>query len=177
MKFLFKMTLLAVLMISGVAEAKKLKAGEAFPSEGLNGLKVFAEGRGPGAQKGSWSVEKTKGKVVLVDFWASWCGPCKDALPAYDKLYKKYAKQGLVVVGVNVDDELKSGQDFLKEHPVAFPHVFDQGKKLVSSVGVETMPTSFLVGRDGKVSEVHLGFRTGDAKKMDDKIARLLKSK
>jgi thiol-disulfide isomerase/thioredoxin len=165
------------LVTTHVAYAKKLKATEPFPVSSLNGLEIFAEGKGPAMQKGKWDSSKMNGKVVLVDFWASWCGPCKQALPAYDKLYRKMAKNGFIVLGVNVDDELGSGKDFLKEHPVAFPHVYDSGKSVVGLVGVETMPTSFLIGKDGKVHEVHLGFRKGDDQKMEQVVAKLLKGK
>lgn len=177
MKKIGQLLVVFALFITSSVEAKKLKESEPFPMESLKGLEVFAEGKGPAAQKGKWDTAKHKGKVVLVDFWASWCGPCKQALPAYDKIYKKYAKKGFVVLGVNVDDEIKSGKDFLKEHPVAFPHVYDASKKLVGQVGVETMPTSYLIAKDGTVHQVHLGFRQGDDKKMEAKVVQLLKGK
>lgn len=152
------------------AQAKKLKEGSAFPLSNVAALKTL-----PGSV--GTALGKLEGKVVLVDFWASWCGPCKEALPAYDALYKKYGKNGFVVLGVNVDDEAKAGQEFLKEHKVSFSQVFDDGKKLVSAIGVETMPSSFLIDKKGKVKVAHLGFRAGDEKKMEQEVKGLLKTK
>ncbi len=162
MKKLF-ITLITVL-IASTAFAKKIKEGAAFPVEELLKLKAVES-----------KLSAVKGKVVLVDFWASWCGPCKLALPAYDKLAKKYGKKGFVVVGVNVDDDLTLGQVFLKEHKVSFPIVYDEGKSLVGKLGVETMPTSFLIDKKGRLSKLHQGFREGDETKLQKDIEKLLK--
>lgn len=162
-------TILALLLFLSVpAHAKKIKSGDSFPLEQIAKLKTLSDAKNPGA---------LSGKVVLVDFWASWCGPCKEALPSYDKLYKKHEKNGFVVIGVNVDDEISDGQEFLKEHRVSFSHVFDEGKRIVAEVGVESMPTSFLIDKKGKIRRVHLGFRAGDEVKLEKEIMILLKAK
>ena len=138
-------------------------------------LPILKSARVPNNSNKSISMDKFKGKVVLVDFWASWCGPCKSAMPAYDELYKKYKTKGFAVVGINVDDEMNSGAGFLSEFPVSFPVAYDQGKKFIEKVGVSTMPTSFLIDRKGKIKVVHQGFHEGDSKTMDRNIASLLK--
>lgn len=159
-------TILALLLFLSVpAYAKKLKPGDNFPLLQISRLKPLS---------GSKNFAALSGKVVLVDFWASWCGPCKEALPNYDKLYKKFGKNGFVVIGVNVDDEISDGEEFLKEHGVSFNHVFDEGKKIVAEVGVESMPTSFLVDKNGKIKRVHSGFREGDEVKLEEEIKVLL---
>ena len=119
-----------------------------------------------------WST--TRGKVVLVDFWASWCGPCRQALPAYDAMAKRHADAGFVVLGVNVDEQRADADRFLKAVPVAFTVVFDSGGKAPEAYGVKAMPSSYLVGRDGKVRAVHLGFKPSDADKIEAEVRAAL---
>ncbi len=127
------------------------------------------------AKKGKFAPDKSKGKAYIIDFWASWCEPCKKALPALDKLYKKHKNQGLVIIGVNVDDEKGLGKGFLKDHPVSFPMVYDQGKKLAESAGLATMPTSFVLDRDGKIVHVHKGFVDGQEAEYASQVKKILK--
>ncbi|HRK07982.1 MAG TPA: redoxin family protein [Pseudobdellovibrionaceae bacterium] len=146
------------------AEAKA-KAGQSFPA-----LKVA-----PFPGKAPLNAKALQGKVVIYDFWAAWCEPCKVELPALEKLYQKYKGKGLVVVGVNVDDDANDGKAFLQDHPVSFPVVYDKNKSMVEGLGVETMPTSFIVDRTGKIHRVHAGFKSGDEKKLEKEIIELLK--
>lgn len=121
-----------------------LKEGDAFP-----GLKTA---RLEGA------VPDLSGKVVLVDFWASWCEPCKKSFPELEKLYRAYKARGLVVLGVSVDKDGETMRKFLETRAVAFPVVRDREKALVKIVGIDSMPTSFLIDRSGKIRFVHNGF-------------------
>ncbi len=151
-------------LLTPAAEAK-VKEGAEFPA--------FVTAPFPGAPK--VDVDKLmKGKVVIVDFWASWCEPCKIELPALNALHKKYKGKGLVVVGVNVDDDIKEAKSFLKEHSVGFPLAYDKGKKMVNTLEISTMPTSFILS-EGKIIKIHAGFRDGDEKKIEDEIKSLLK--
>lgn len=155
--------LVGILLGPGFAEPKTLKEGDPFPD--LSGFGL--EGAMP---------TELKGKVILLDFWASWCGPCKESFPVLEELHKKYAASGLVVLGVNVDDKAKAADDFLKRRPVSFPIVRDVSKRLVSAVDIETMPTSFLIDRQGKIKGVHKGFRGAETKRAYVKeIEELLK--
>ncbi|MEI6147886.1 MAG: TlpA disulfide reductase family protein [bacterium] len=104
------------------------------------------------------SLPPIAGKVVLLDFWASWCGPCKASFPALDELQGRYAARGLVVIAVNLDDKSEAMQAFLKEHPVAFTVVRDASHKLVQLADVQSMPSSFVIDRSGKVRFIHTGF-------------------
>lgn len=169
-KILRSMAILAMGLIIGssTASANKYKAGSDFPNAKISSL----------SGKSSLEISKLKGKVVVVDFWASWCEPCKVELPALNAIYKKYKSQGLVVIGVNVDATPEEAKAFLKEHPVSFPIAYDGAKKtLVEQLQIDKMPTSFILDRNGKVVVRHEAFRHGDEKKIEQEIVKLLKSK
>lgn len=157
----FAVAIAMTLFLAPVAEAK-LKEGQEFPA-----LKTVAF---PG--KAKVDAAKFKDKVVIVDFWASWCEPCKIELPALNKLFKKY-KGKVVIIGVNVDDNLNDAKTFLKEHPVDFDLVHDKGQKNATDLGIEKMPTSFILA-NGKIVKIHEAFRAGDEKKIDQELKKLL---
>ena len=119
-------------------------------------------------------LTKLRGKVVLIDFWASWCGPCKQEMPVLEALHKKYAKRGLVIVGVNIDNQKKKMANFLEANPVTFRHVRDEKLRVASAYEPPTMPSSYFIGRDGKVRFVHAGFQKKDAAKFEAQIQALL---
>ncbi|HEX4926342.1 MAG TPA: TlpA disulfide reductase family protein [Bdellovibrionales bacterium] len=160
---------LSILLTASLAHATKIKENDSFPSFKLSGLK---DSKGVDLE-----ALKKKNKVILVDFWASWCGPCKLSMPVLNKLEKKYKGKGLAVIGINVDNDKESGLAFLKENAVDFPLAFDEGKKIIDKVGVATMPSSYLIDSKGKVRLVHKGFREGDEKKLEEEIAALLSGK
>ena len=120
--------------------------------------------------------DSLKGKVVLLDFWASWCGPCRKSFPAMQELHKQYAERGLTIVAVSVDDKREDMERFLKNEKVSFAVVRDAGQKLVAAADVAAMPTSFLIDRAGKIRYVHKGF-AGDktVKQYQEQIEQLLK--
>lgn len=140
------------LTLTGLASAA-IKPGDAFPE--LAPYKL--EGTPPAA---------LKHKVVLVDFWASWCGPCKESFPAMEELQERFGKQGLVIIAVNVDENRGDMKAFLKDHAASFTVLRDAHQQLVEKAGIATMPSSFLLDRDGKVRFVHSGFR-GQATKRE----------
>ena len=114
------------------------------------------------------------GKVVIVDFWATWCQPCKQSFPAYQRLVDKFGGE-LVVVGVSVDDEPNGIADFRSSTGVKFPLVWDEGQVAASVYKPGTMPTSFVLDRNGIVQFVHQGFRTGDESAIEAHVQSLLK--
>lgn len=99
-----------------------------------------------------------KGKVVMIDFWASWCGPCKASFPILNRLQREYGPKGFVIVAVNQDESSALMQAFLAEHPASFVTLRDAGNKLVEAADVQSMPTSYLVDRSGKIRFLHSGF-------------------
>jgi peroxiredoxin len=114
------------------------------------------------------------GKVVIVDFWATWCAPCKESFPAYQRMIDKFGGD-LVVVGVSVDDDPNGIADFRSATGVKFPLVWDEGKAAAGVYKPGTMPTSYLLDRNGIVQFVHQGFRTGEASSIEEHFQSLLK--
>lgn len=123
----------------------------------------------------SLRLEDYRGKVVYLDFWASWCGPCKQSMPVLERLSKSYRDRGLVVLGVNIDDDVKTAAKFLAEVPVSFVVVNDRDKRVAKAYAPPTMPSSYIIDRDGRVRQVHAGFKAADAKLLETEVQRLLK--
>ena len=99
------------------------------------------------------------GKVVLVDFWASWCEPCRRSFPWMNAMQSKYGADGLVIVAVNVDNDLAAARRFLEEHPAQFQVHYDEDKALARRFEVVAMPSSFLLDGNGQLVATHLGFK------------------
>jgi thiol-disulfide isomerase/thioredoxin len=129
-----------------------VKVGDAFPS--LAELGVVALNGG--------ALPETSGKVVLVDFWASWCAPCKASFPAMTRLHAEFAKRGFVIAAVSVDEKAAPASAFAKKLAPPFATLHDREQKLVKQVGVPSMPTTYLLGRDRRVRFIHQGFH-GDS--------------
>ena len=122
-------------------------------------------------------LDSLHGKVVLVDFWASWCGPCLQSFPWMNGLHAKHGKDGLVIVAVNLDQDRAFADAFLKKVPAQFRVEYDAKGQLAKSFGVEAMPTSFLIGRDGTVRARHAGFREKQREGREQEIVQLLKER
>lgn len=119
----------------------------------------------------------TRGKVVLLDFWASWCGPCKRSFPVMKELQEKFGSRGFQIVAVSVDEKQSDADAFLKKIQPGFSVLRDARGRLAEAMGVQTMPTSFLVGIDGKILAVHSGFEGESTRKEYQKqIESALKS-
>jgi len=119
-------------------------------------------------------IANYKGRVVLVDFWASWCIPCKTSFPALDALFREYQPQGLDVLAVNLDERRKDADAFLAAHPHTMPVLFDAKGESPLAFGVKGMPTSFLIDRLGAVRFTHMGYTGNVEAAYRAEIAQLL---
>jgi cytochrome c biogenesis protein CcmG/thiol:disulfide interchange protein DsbE len=115
-----------------------------------------------------------RGSVVVVDFWASWCKPCRESFPWLNDLRARHGAHGLVIVGVNVDAERGEAERFLRQYPADFQVVFDPEGRLAREFKVGGMPSSFLFDRDGTLASQHLGFRPADRAAYEAQIQALL---
>jgi thiol-disulfide isomerase/thioredoxin len=119
-------------------------------------------------------LDRFPGKVVLVDFWASWCVPCRQSFPWLNAMQAKYADHGLVVIGVNVDREQADAQRFLREVPAGFEIVYDPTGSLAAQYEVPGMPCSYVFDPDGKLIGRHIGFRNASRAEREAEIEKLL---
>jgi thiol-disulfide isomerase/thioredoxin len=122
-------------------------------------------------------LHELRGKVVLVDFWASWCAPCNAAMPQLEKLSKEFPSDQFVVLGVNVDKKLADARRALEKRPVTYPNASDPTGMLPKRFGLQTMPTSYLIDQDGVVRLVHRGYRSGDIDELREHVKKLLEKK
>jgi peroxiredoxin len=125
---------------------------------------------------GNVRLSEYYGEVILLNFWATWCGPCRIELPKLTELQKKYQRAGFSVLAVNVDKENSANvSKFLSEVDVNFPVLLDGKHKVVSNYDVKAMPGTVFIGRDGQIRYTHLGYQEGDEKKYAQIIESLLK--
>jgi peroxiredoxin len=147
---------------SGTARA--LDAGDRAPD--------FAAPNLSGA--GTVELSQYRGKVVYLDFWASWCGPCLKAVPAIEEMRSEFPADRFQILAVNLDQKKKKALRFLEKNPVGYPSASDPKGRLPTQFGLETMPTSYLIDGDGVIRYVHRGFKTGDDQKLREEIRALL---
>jgi thiol-disulfide isomerase/thioredoxin len=120
-------------------------------------------------------VADAAGKVRVIDFWASWCDPCREQLPALDRLAREHGPAGLEVYGVAFDEDRAMVEAFLAHTPVSFPVLWDRGgEQLSARFEITRLPTTLLVDRAGIVRSVHLGYDEAEGRKLEDEVRRLL---
>lgn len=120
------------------------------------------------------SLAAYRGKVVYLDFWASWCPPCLTSLPQLEELRKQFPADQFQILAVNVDPDPKKALKFLERTKIGYPSATDPRGTIPTSFGVETMPTSYLIDRNGVIRYVHHGFRKGDTTPLRERIAQLI---
>jgi len=129
-----------------------------------------------GSTADTFMLSDYQGKVVVLDFWASWCVPCRRSFPWMNEIQNKYADDGLVVIAVNLDTQASDAAAFLQHYPANFSVYYDHERQLARQYEVEAMPSSFLIDRDGRVVESHLGFKSGKTDDYEAAIVTLLGS-
>jgi len=153
---------LALALVAAPVLAKTTKPAPVAPAFKLPGT------------NGNVALESLRGKAVLVDFWASWCGPCRQSFPWMNDLQKRYGDKGLAIVAVNLDKDREFADNFLAEVPASFTVAFDPSGKTAESYKVRAMPTTFLISPDGKVLVTHAGFDARHASEFEAQIAEAL---
>lgn len=159
-----KTAMLALTLLLGVP-AGAVEVGQSAPDFDLAGSLAAVK------------LSDYKGKTVYLDFWASWCGPCKQSFPWMNEMQSRYGAKGFRVVGVNVDQKTDDAKAFLKTTPASFDVAFDQSGKTPKSYAIKGMPTSVLIGPDGKVISVHSGFKNEQRAELETQIQQALSPK
>ena len=123
---------------------------------------------------GEVDLQDFHGKVVYLDFWASWCKPCQQSFPWMEKMQQAYKDQGLEIVAVNLDKDKKLADAFLKDKAISFTVAFDESGDSAKRFHLRGMPGSYLINRNGKLTASHIGFREKDKKTIETAIQKLL---
>jgi thiol-disulfide isomerase/thioredoxin len=152
----------AVVLALGAATASALDKGATAPQFELAG------------KDGAVQLARYRGKVVYVDFWASWCGPCRQSFPWMNEMQARYGARGLQVIGVNLDAKSADAHQFLAENPARFAIAFDPAGATPRAYGIKGMPSSVLVGPDGTVLSEHAGFKAADRAELEKRIQAAL---
>lgn len=120
-------------------------------------------------------LSEYRGQVVMLNFWASWCGPCRQEFPHLDALQQKYAELGFTVFGVNVEQDRASADRVLRDIPVTFPILFDDENVVSELYGVDAMPMTLLLDRNGMVRHLHRGYKPGYEDKYEEQVRSLIR--
>ncbi len=159
---------------------KKLKTFLPFLVLGLLMSTALADSA-PGfklpSEAGVVNLDRLKGQVVYLDFWASWCAPCRKSFPWMNEMHRKYEKQGLKVIAVNLDQDRDPITQFLKQNPADFTIAYDPGGNTAKKYNLMGMPTSFIIDRKGNIQKTHIGFRQDDKKELENLIVSALAEK
>jgi thiol-disulfide isomerase/thioredoxin len=118
-----------------------------------------------------------KGQVVMINFWATWCGPCRQEMPLLESIYKQYSAKGFTLLGVNVEPDPKLANDWLKKTPVSFPVLYDVKSDVSNLYKVAGMPSTVFVDKKGNVRVIHRGYKPGDENEYMDNIRKLMREK
>lgn len=122
----------------------------------------------------AYDVSRFHGNVIYIDFWASWCGPCAKSFPFMNELHRELKDKGLRLIGVNLDENPDDAKTFLDKYPANFTIAADLDEQCARAFDVKAMPSSYLIGRDGVIRHVHLGFKSGEAKELRDLVEQVL---
>ena len=120
-------------------------------------------------------LSEYRGEVVMINFWASWCGPCRQEMPLLDELYTQYQPMGFTILGVNVEEDSSKAEALLNEIPVNFPVLFDTQSKVSKLYDVVAMPSTILVDRDGNIRYLHHGYKPGYEEAYQEQVRTLIR--
>jgi DsbE subfamily thiol:disulfide oxidoreductase len=129
------------------------------------------------AHAGEFELHEFRGRVLLVDFWASWCTSCRQEFAWLNEMHEEFARRGLTVVGINVDEDHRLAEEFLREHGARFQVVYDPGGAIANAFKVQGMPTTVFVDRDGHLRYQHVGFQAANKEQYESQLRELLDEK
>ena len=161
----------AAAVLAGCPSNMKSGGGAAHPLERHPAPDVEVTMRSGGS---AWHPSNANGKVLVLDFWATWCGPCKESFPRLDAVYQKHANRGLEVVGIDEDEDPKGVAEFVQTTGATFPIALDPSGDAASTFHVGTMPSEFVIDRHGVVRYVHAGYHPDDMDALDKEVTELL---
>ncbi len=121
------------------------------------------------------ALSQYQGQVIMVNFWATWCGPCQQEMPLLDQMYKKYKPAGFTLIGVSVDKDTAPVKDLMARKPVSFPVLLDPANQVSKAYHVDEMPSSVIIDRKGEIRYIHRGYKPGDENEYQDRIRQLIK--
>jgi len=154
--------LLSVILVSAMAAAAPASGpAPEFQLEARDGTQM--------------SLADLKGQVVMVNFWATWCGPCRQEMPHLEALYQRYNSLGFTLLGVNVENDPKGAEAWLAETPVSFPILFDSANRVTKLYDVVAMPSTVLVDRSGNIRYLHHGYKPGYENEYQNQIRELIR--
>ncbi|MDR9436758.1 MAG: TlpA disulfide reductase family protein [Thiohalophilus sp.] len=156
-------------MLRSTAIALSLAANLLLPAQ-LPAASVPAPDFTLSGPQGGVELQKYRGRVVYLDFWASWCTPCRKSFPWMNTLQQRYADDGLVVLAINLDQDTAAARRFLDKYPASFTVAFDPDGSVAERYDLKGMPSSYLIDRQGKLVMSHVGFRTSDADRLEARI-------
>ncbi len=148
-----------LVVVCGLGLALSLLVSPAQASKKLTGAApdfTLRAASGPNVR-----LQELRGEVVMINFWASWCGPCRQEMPILNDLYKRYKRAGFTVLGVNVDADTRDAERYLREVTVSFPVLYDTESKVSKLFDVAAMPTTVMVDRNGNMRYLHRGYKPG----------------
>lgn len=155
---------LALTVLSATVDAAPGLSGQAAPDFALK----TATGE-------NLRLSEYRGDVVMINFWATWCGPCRQEMPLLDDLYNRYKRVGFNLLGVNIDDDSDKAMRMIRELGVTFPVLFDARKEVSKLYEVDAMPVTVLIDREGQIRFVHHGYKSGYEQKYLDQVRSLLR--
>jgi thiol-disulfide isomerase/thioredoxin len=160
-------------IIAAFAAGIALQAAPAWAGSAMNAAAPAFEL--PTRAGGHIGLDALRGQVVMINFWASWCGPCRQEFPILEQMYRKYGPMGFSLIAVNVESDPADSERFLAKMPVSFPIAYDAGNVVSDAYGVSAMPTTLIIDRKGKVRWMHRAYKPGDENEYLDQLRAMLR--
>ncbi len=159
---LFVITMLS-LCLTGLVAAEDIRSAPDFTLTDAKGQSI--------------TLSDLRGQVVMINFWASWCGPCREEMPLLEQIHQRYAELGFTLLGINVEENSADGREFILKHPVSFPILYDPKNNLSKLYDVIAMPSTVLIDRQGNIRYLHHGYKPGYENDYQDQIRVLARER